>query len=122
MLKACEVACQNKWKILESVLNDIEKLIQSWKTKFQAGSRGLQAYHAQAIESYLWLVVRKNYKGILASETAAEAFGFAKKWGGRQVRRWVQIWMNNHDLPESNRGCHIKVRTLLEDPAIKAEL
>ena len=30
--------------------------------------------------------------------------------------------MNNHDLPESNHGCHIKVRTLLEDPAIKAEL
>ena len=30
--------------------------------------------------------------------------------------------MNNHDLPESNRGCHIKVRALLEDPAIKAEL
>ena len=79
-------------------------------------------YRAQAIESYLWLVVHKNYKGIPASETAAEAFRFAKKWGGRQVRRWVGIWMNNHDLPESNCGCHIKVRTLLEDPAIKAEL
>ena len=122
MLKAREVACQNKWKILESALNDIEKLIRSRKTKFQAGSWGLQAYRAQAIESYLWLVVHKNYKGIPASETAAEAFSFAKKWGGRQVRRWVGIWMNNHDLPESNCGCHIKVRTLLEDPAIKAEL
>jgi hypothetical protein len=31
------------------------------------------------IESYLWLVVRKNYKGIPALEAAAEAFGFAKK-------------------------------------------
>ena len=85
MLKAREAACQNKQKILESALNDIEKLIQSRKTKFQAGLQGLQAYHAQAIESYLQLVVHKNYKGIPASETAAEAFGFAKKWGGRQV-------------------------------------
>ena len=86
MLKAHEAACQNKWKILESALNDIEKLIQLQKTKFQAGSRALQAYRAQAIESYLWLVVCKNYKGIPASETAAEAFGFAKKWGGWQVQ------------------------------------
>ena len=85
MLKAREAAHQNKWKILESMLNDIEKLIQSWKTKFQAGLWGLQVYHAQAIESYLWLVVRKNYKGIRASETAAEAFRFAKKWGSWQV-------------------------------------
>ena len=30
--------------------------------------------------------------------------------------------MNNHDLSESDCGCHIKVRTLLEDPEIKAEL
>ena len=30
--------------------------------------------------------------------------------------------MNNRNLPESDCGCHIKVRTLLEDPAIKAEL
>ena len=85
MLKAREAARQNKWKILESALNDIEKLIRSQKTKFQAGSQGLQAYHAQAIESYLWLVVCKNYKGIPASETAAEAFRFVKKWGGQQV-------------------------------------
>ena len=86
MLKACEAARQNKWKILKSALNDIEKLIQLQKTKFQAELWGLQAYCAQAIESYLQLVVHKNYKGIPASETAAEVFGFVKKWGGWQVQ------------------------------------
>ena len=90
--------------------------------KFDGGSRGLQLYHAQAIESYLRLVVCKNYKGIPASEASAEAFGFAKKWGGRQVRRWVRTWLHDRDLPESDRGCHVKVRSLLEDPVIKAEL
>jgi hypothetical protein len=103
-------------------LNDIEKLIPSRKTKFQAGSHGLQAYLAQAIERYLLLVVHKDYKRVPASVTAAEALGFAKKWGGQQVWGWARTWLNNHDLPESNHGCHIKVRTLLEDPAIKAEL
>ena len=90
--------------------------------KFDRGSRGLQSYRAQAIESYLQLVVRKNYKGIPASEASAEAFSFAKKWGGQQVRRWVRTWLHDRDLPESDRGCHVKVRSLLEDPVIKAEL
>ena len=122
VLKDRKTAHENKQKILQSALKDIEKLIQSRKTEFEGGSRGLQSYCAQAIESYFRLVVRKKYKGIPASEAAAEAFGFARKWGGRQVRRWVRTWLNNRDLPESNRGCHIKVRSLLEDPAIRAEL
>ena len=74
------------------------------------------------IESYFRLVVHKKYKGIPASEAAAEAFGFARKWGGWQVQQWVQTWLNNRDLPESNCGCHIKVRSLLKDPAIRAKL
>ena len=61
---------------------DIEKLVQSRKTRFDSGSRGLQSYCAQVIESYLWLVIHKGYKGIAASETATDAFRFAQKWGG----------------------------------------
>ena len=61
-------------------------------------------------------------KGILASEIAAEGLGFVKGWGSRQVRRWVRVWLNDRDLPESNRGCHVKVKSLFEDPAIRAEL
>jgi len=81
VLTAHRTARENKRKILESALKDIEKRIRSRKTEFDAGSRGLQSYRAQAIKSYLRLVVRKNYKGIPALEAAAEAFGFAKKMG-----------------------------------------
>ena len=122
ILTARRTACENKQEILKGALKDIEKYIQSQKTKFVGGPRGLQSYCAQAIESYLQLVVRKNHKGIPASETVAEAFGFAKKWGGQQIKRWVRAWLDSRDLPESNRGCHVKVGSLLEDPAVKAEL
>ena len=122
VLTARRNACENKHKILKGALKDIEKHIRSQKTIFAGGSRGLQSYHALAIESYLRLVVRKKYKVIPASQTAAEAFGFSKEWGSRQIRRWVRTWLNDRNLPGSNRGCHIKVRLLLDDPAIKAEL
>ena len=89
VLIACRKAREIKQKILEGGLKEIEKHIRSRKTKFQGGSRGLQSYRAQAIKCYLRLVVRNSYKGIPASKAAAEAFGFARKWGGRQVRRWV---------------------------------
>ena len=115
-------ARKNKHKILKGALNDIGKLIRSRKNTFAGGSRGLQSYRALAIESYLRLVVNKKYKGIPASHTVAEAFGFSKEWGSRQIRRWVRTWLDNRDLPGSSRGCHIKVGSLLDDPAIKAEL
>ena len=122
VLKARQIARDGKFQILRSALVDIEKLIRSRKTKFEGGARGLQSYRAQAIESYLRLVVEKGRKGIPASETAAEGLGFARGWGGRQVRRWVRVWLNDRDLPKSERGCHVKVKSLFEDPSIKAEL
>lgn len=65
----------------------------------------------------------KNGRGIVeASEIAAESHGFARDWGGRQVREWVRDWIKHCELPESNRGRHIKVFTLLSDPAVCAEL
>ena len=59
--------------------------------KFKGGVQGLQSYWAQAIESYLRLVVKKGQKGIPASETAAEGLGFARGWGGCQVQWWVHV-------------------------------
>jgi hypothetical protein len=122
VLKAREEARKKRKEILSSALQDVEKLIRSCKIKFDNGARGLQSYCAEAIESYLRLVAKKNMKGILASEIAAEGLGFAKGWGSRQVRRWVRVWLNDRDLPESNRGCHVKVKSLFKDPAIRAEL
>jgi len=50
--KARELACESWKKELQQALTDIEKVIQSRRTDFQAGRNGLQAYQAQAIQSY----------------------------------------------------------------------
>ena len=73
-------------------------------------------------KSYFRLVVRNGRKGIEASEMAAESHGFAKHWGGRLVGRWVRDWLQHRELPLSSRGQHIKLFTLLDDPAICAEM
>lgn len=106
----------------KQALQDIEKLLKSRKTKFQAGDKGLQSYRAQTIQSYLRMVVKNGRGGVEASEIAAESHGFAKDWGGRQVREWVRDWIKHRELPESNRGHHVKVFTLLSDPAVCTEL
>ena len=57
-----------------------------------------------------------------ASEWAAEANGFAAKWGGRLVHQWARKWVLKRELPSSSHRSHVKVFSLLEDPAIQAEL
>ena len=68
------------------------------------------------------MVIHNGRKGIDASEIAAESHGFAKKWGGRLVRRWVRDWLQHRELPSSSRGGHIKLFTLLDDPTICVEM
>jgi len=68
------------------------------------------------------MVVQNGRKGGDAAERAAEAQGFAAKWGARLVRSWVRQWLQTRTLPISKRGRHIKSFSLLEDPAIRAEL
>ena len=106
----------------KQALCDIQKLLQSRKTTFQAGDKGLQSYRARTIESHLRMVVINGRGGVEASQIAAESHGFARDWGGRQVREWVRDWIKHRELPESNRGRHVKVFTLLSDPAVCAEL
>jgi hypothetical protein len=107
---------------LREALMAIEKHIKSKKTIFAAGRNGMQAYHANAIQSYLWMVVHNGRKLIEASEIAAESQGFARKWGGRLVRQWARRWIERHELPVSQIGRHGKVFTLLDDPIVCAEL
>jgi hypothetical protein len=80
------------------------------------------ARRALAIQSHLQLVVKNKRFSIDASLRAAESHGFAAKWGGRNLRSWTRNWTKNHALPISLRGQHVKVYTLLSDPAIAAEL
>lgn len=107
---------------LQKALDDIKKLINSKKTEFVSGATGLQSYCARAIQSYLVMVVKRGRLEIDASEKAAESNGFAAKWGGRCVRSWTRRWIKERKLPESRKGRHAKVYSLLDDPAIKAEL
>ena len=107
---------------LEKALKMIEKVIASKKKVFEAGRNGLQAYRARAIQSHLHMVVCNGRNHTEASERAAESQGFAAKWGGRLVRRWVKKWVTTRELPRSSRGSHGKVYSILEDPTVCAEL
>ena len=57
-----------------------------------------------------------------AGEHAAESQGFAPRWGGHQVCSWAKIWVEKRELPQSTRGHHVKVKSLLDGPHVVAEL
>ncbi|KIL57051.1 hypothetical protein M378DRAFT_33779, partial [Amanita muscaria Koide BX008] len=113
---------EKRQKELEEGLEDINKLIKSKRDIFDAGTAGLQSYRARAIQGFLKMVVHNGRKAFDASECAAESQGFAAKWGGRMVRSWVQRWLKDRELPMSLKGNHAKTFSLLDDPAIRAEL
>jgi hypothetical protein len=107
---------------LKDALLDIEKLLTSKKTQFVAGANGLQSKRARSIQNCLHMVVNNKRHLIDASERGAESQGFSGKWGGRMVRQWVRIWVKSRGLPQSERGCHKKVFSLLDDPEVQTEL
>jgi hypothetical protein len=76
---------------MSSALNDLEKVIKSLKTEMHNGIHELQATHAQAMASYLHMLVRNKRAKIDASVIAAESHGFAPRWGGRMIRLWVWV-------------------------------
>ena len=114
--------CRPVKQVLESALQDIEKLVKSKRDIFVVTRNGLQAHRALAIQSHLRMVLHNKRKHIKASEIAAESQGFAQNWGGRMVQSWVQRWLKDRALPQSMKGRGVKAFTLLSDPAICAEL
>ena len=60
VLKAWENVCNECHKWLQQALNDIEKLIKSKQTYFDAGQKSLQSYRALAIQSHLCMVVQNG--------------------------------------------------------------
>ncbi|KAG1781318.1 hypothetical protein EV702DRAFT_963062 [Suillus placidus] len=109
-------------KEMNKALGDMDKLLKSKKTQFIGGPRGLQERRTQAIQSHLKLVATNGRTFLDASEHAAEAHGFAAKWGGRQLQGWTCKWLIKQELPVSRQGHHAKVYLLLSDPAIASEL
>lgn len=106
--------------------DDINKIITSKKFKFEGGEHGLQAIRARAIRSTLGIVVSSKVgqrgRFIGASKAAALSYRFAESWGGRMIRQWCRVWIAKRDLPKSKRGKHRKAVSLVDDPAIAAEL
>lgn len=101
---------------------EIKTLLISRKTQFVAGENGLQAQRTRAIECHLRLMIKNRRSTPEAAERAAETQGFAPKWGGRQVCSWTKVWIEKRELPQSARGRHAKVKSLLDDPIVAAEL
>lgn len=120
--EARHIARDDRLKALKMALNNIEKLVASKRTKFEAGHNSLQAYCARAIQSCLHMVVNNNWRLIDASERAAEGQGLAGKWGGRLVQTWVSRWRKLRELPESEKNRHGKIYSLLDDPEVCHEL
>ena len=113
---------EEKAKANKEALDNLQALIRSKKTTFQAGNTGLQLHRVRAIESHLKMVVNRGRSFMEASSIAAESQGFSPSHGARLLRGWVRNWVNHRSLPQSNRGTHTKIASLLDDPAIKAEL
>jgi hypothetical protein len=101
---------------------DLEKVIKSKKTQFVGGTQGLQCCRARAMASHLPLIAKSRRSFTVAAEMVAESNGFLAKWGGRQLRGWTRRWVLRRELPQSLQGSHVKVFSLLDDPAIAAEL
>ncbi|KAJ3847597.1 hypothetical protein EV368DRAFT_87552 [Lentinula lateritia] len=104
---------------LTSALKDIEKLLASKKDSFVNGHDGLQATRARSIRSTLTMVVEKKKGLIDASHIAAEANNFSLNWGSHCIRQWTQNWIKTRVLPQSSRGRHTKVYSLLSEPAAR---
>jgi hypothetical protein len=88
-------------------LQKVEKMLGAKQSPFKGGHGGLQAARARAIHGYLHMLTRNDCKQIDASERAAEAQGFAAKWGGRKVRAWTESWVSQgQPFPlDPHEGC-----------------
>ena len=77
---------REQWLLqLRTALQEIDKLLKSARTKFIGGTSGLQARRTRAIRAHLDLVAHNGCLFVDAAEHAAEANGFSRSWGGRQL-------------------------------------
>ncbi|KAI0700377.1 hypothetical protein C8T65DRAFT_580331, partial [Cerioporus squamosus] len=104
----------------QNALKDIKKVLASKRDLVVGGSNSLQAYRARAVQACLHIMEHEKSGMMEASVVAARANMFAAKWGARLVRLWVREWIRSHTLPESHRGHHSKIVSLLSDPTVRA--
>jgi hypothetical protein len=96
---------QEEWRRkLKQGLLDVEKLMVSKKTRFDAGDEGLQACWTHTIQSYLFMVVKNNQMGMKASAISAEAQRFSAKWGSHLISSGsgYRFGLMNAHFPDHN--------------------
>ncbi|RPD61169.1 hypothetical protein L226DRAFT_451296 [Lentinus tigrinus ALCF2SS1-7] len=113
---AKEAACVARQKALQ----DIKKLMASKKELLTGGLNALQSYRARAVQSCLYQMVQNKVGMMEASKYAARGNMFSDRWGARLVRRWTREWVKSRTLPQSERGRHAKIASLLSDPTVRA--
>lgn len=117
-----EMSKQQRRKEMDDAWEAIKKLLASKKTKLVSGPEGLQARRSKAMECLLRLVLKNNRSFTEASKISAEAHRFTNGNGARDLRVWTRTWVTGRMLPESKRGQHGKVYTVLGVPVVAAEL
>jgi len=72
----------------------------------------------RAIYEYLIRLIETNYK-IQASEEAVRIIYIISSEGlARQIRNTTDYWLQHNTLSKSNRGCHQKVKCLIDNEDI----
>ncbi|TFK91105.1 hypothetical protein K466DRAFT_483432 [Polyporus arcularius HHB13444] len=120
--RARQIAKSQALAARQKALVDIKKRLGSKKELLTGGLNALQSYRARAIQSCLHQMVHDKTGMMEASRTAAKGNMFSSKWGARLVRQWTREWIEGRTLPESERGRHAKVVSILSDPTVRASI
>ncbi|KAI0717862.1 hypothetical protein C8T65DRAFT_694053 [Cerioporus squamosus] len=104
----------------QNALKDIKKVLASKRDLVVGGSNSLQVYRARAVQACLHIMEHEKSGMMEALVVAARANMFTAKWGAWLVRSWVREWIRSRTLPESHRGRHSKIVSLLSNPTVRA--
>jgi len=101
---------------LTAALKQLDQLIASRKTTWQSGQ--LQEMHVRAVRATLDVMVEEQCGIMTASHIGTKANGFHAPWAMRMVRCWTRQLIATQTLPESERGRHAKLKSILSDPTV----
>jgi hypothetical protein len=62
----------------------------------------------------------QEWAGVCCCINASNSF--AAVWGGKLLYTWTCAWMKSKEFPTSMQGKHVKIYSLISDPAIVTEI
>lgn len=116
--------------LLESARNDLRHRLDHWRlprevresqpgTKPQYFQSSLQRDRTSQLFQFYNMVLAGKSR-LESSRTLAEVHGLGLINASRNIRKWAREWELHRSLPKSNRGCHSKVLSMLNDPDVCA--